>query len=220
MKATTSASCSMEPDSRRSLSMGGGRPCAALRRERAGRVLPPELQLLGQGFQAAGDGRDLLGAILIALLARWRARWPSSVADSPPQPGRGRRGLCLSRRALARISARDESRRIVDEQARLDQLVQCALQLGLVFVGRKPVLQLVLVHPACDWQHTAQQRLLAHFQAENGHNGLAWLMAAFSAMLMARAVFPMEGRAAMMINSPFCRPLVMLSKSPNRWPGR
>ena len=40
-----------------------------------------------------------------------------------------------------------------------------------------------------------------------------WLTAAFWAMLMARAVLPMEGRAAMMISSPFCRPLVMRSSS-------
>ena len=39
------------------------------------------------------------------------------------------------------------------------------------------------------------------------------LMAAFCAMLMASAVLPIEGRAAMMISSPFCRPLVMRSSS-------
>ena len=36
--------------------------------------------------------------------------------------------------------------------------------------------------------------------------------AAFSAMLMAQAVLPMLGRAAMMIRSEACRPLVILSK--------
>ena len=37
------------------------------------------------------------------------------------------------------------------------------------------------------------------------------LTAAFSAMLMAQAVLPMLGRAAMMIRSEACRPLVILS---------
>ena len=36
---------------------------------------------------------------------------------------------------------------------------------------------------------------------------------AFSAMFMANAVFPMEGRAAMMIKSERCRPLVISSRS-------
>ena len=40
-----------------------------------------------------------------------------------------------------------------------------------------------------------------------------WFTAAFCAMLMASAVLPMEGRAAMMMSSPFCRPLVMRSNS-------
>ena len=40
-----------------------------------------------------------------------------------------------------------------------------------------------------------------------------FLMAAFCAMLIAHAVLPIDGRAAMMINSPFCRPLVILSNS-------
>jgi len=37
-------------------------------------------------------------------------------------------------------------------------------------------------------------------------------MAEFCAMLIAQAVFPMEGRAAMMMSSEFWRPLVILSK--------
>ena len=36
-------------------------------------------------------------------------------------------------------------------------------------------------------------------------------VAAFCAMLMPSAVLPIEGRAAMMIRSPFCSPLVMSS---------
>ena len=37
--------------------------------------------------------------------------------------------------------------------------------------------------------------------------------AQFCAMLMAQAVLPMEGRAAMMMSSEFCRPEVILSNS-------
>jgi hypothetical protein len=39
--------------------------------------------------------------------------------------------------------------------------------------------------------------------------------AAFSAMLIASAVLPIEGRAAMMISSPFCSPLVIMSNCLN-----
>ena len=42
----------------------------------------------------------------------------------------------------------------------------------MVFAAQEAGLQLALVHPGLRGQHAAQQRLLAHFQAEDGHDGL------------------------------------------------
>jgi hypothetical protein len=44
-------------------------------------------------------------------------------------------------------------------------------QLVVILAAQKAGLQLALVHPGLRGQHAAQERLLAHFQAENGHRG-------------------------------------------------
>ena len=92
-------------------------------------------------------------------------------------------------------------------------MLQRVLQFPLIFAADEAGLQVALVDACLGGQHTAQERFLVHFQAEDGDDGLVmhWLRSA--AMLMASAVLPMEGRAAMMMSSPFCRPLVMRSKS-------
>ncbi len=50
--------------------------------------------------------------------------------------------------------------------------------------------------------------------------GTFFIIAMCSAMLTANAVLPIDGRAAMMIISPACRPLVISSssKNPDSWP--
>ncbi len=52
-----------------------------------------------------------------------------------------------------------------------DQLAQRILQLFVVFAAQEAFLQPLLVDPGLRGQHAAQQRLLAHLQAEDGHNG-------------------------------------------------
>ncbi len=78
MKATTSASCSMEPDSRRSLSM---RPLVVAASFTGARELRERddghVQFLGHGLQAARNGRDFLRAVFVALCCPA----PGSVAD-------------------------------------------------------------------------------------------------------------------------------------------
>jgi hypothetical protein len=91
----------------------------------------------------------------------------------------------------AHFSQRDAGR-VVDEHARLDQLAQCILQLGVVFLAQEAGLQLALVDPGLRGQHAAQQRLLAHFQAEDGHDGLV-VDGGVLAMLMARRFCPSTG---------------------------
>ena len=71
----------------------------------------------------------------------------------------------------AHFGERDAGR-VVDEHARLDQLAQGVLQLDLIFAAEEAGLQLALVDPGLRGQHAAQQRLLAHFQAEDGDDGV------------------------------------------------
>ena len=47
----------------------------------------------------------------------------------------------------------------------------------------------------------------------NTNTGFSLPNAAFSQRFIAKVVFPMEGRAATMIKSDFCKPAVFLSKS-------
>ena len=61
--------------------------------------------------------------------------------------------------------------RVVDEDAGLDQLVQGILQLDLVFSTDHALLEHLLIDPGLGGEHAAKQRLLAHFQAEDGHHG-------------------------------------------------
>ena len=56
---------------------------------------------------------------------------------------------------------------------RLDQLLQGLLQLALIFSTEESGLQLALVYPGLRGQHAAQQRVFAHFQAEDCDDGLA-----------------------------------------------
>ncbi len=56
---------------------------------------------------------------------------------------------------------------VVDEQSRFNQLLKRILQLLMIFPAEKAGLQLALIDPRLRSQHAAQQRLLAHFQAED-----------------------------------------------------
>ena len=72
--------------------------------------------------------------------------------------------------------------------------------------------QFVRVHRACE--HSMRLSSASFdISSEKTATTLPSRTAAFSAMLMAKAVLPIEGRAAMMIRSDFCRPLVISSRS-------
>ena len=55
----------------------------------------------------------------------------------------------------------------------------------------------------------------ADISRENTATGIWWSTAALRAMFSARAVFPMDGRAARIMRSDFCHPMVMESRVTN-----
>jgi len=101
---------------------------------------------------------------------------------------------------------------VVDEDPGLNQLAQRGLQLFVIFAARKPFCSFCWSTQACEanMRRSSDSLFISRLKTATM---APWLMAAFWAMLMARAVLPIEGRAAMMISSPFCRPLVRRSNS-------
>ncbi len=80
-------------------------------------------------------------------------------------------------------------------------------------MGRKPLRRLEKSIEASD----ESMRMISErvvISSENTATRLAWSTAALRAMFSAKAVFPMLGRAAMMISSPGCSPPVISSRSP------
>ena len=84
--------------------------------------------------------------------------------------------------------------------------------LPLSSLGRKPV-WILREFTIASLASSLRSRLSLLISSENTATTLPSRIAAFCAMLIASAVLPIEGRAAITINSDSCNPLVIRSKS-------
>ena len=160
----TSASCSMAPDSRRSLIIGRlsvrALDAAVQLRQRDHRAL----QLLGQRLQAARDLADLGGAVLVA--AAGAAHQLQVVDDDQPQ-----RAAELARhapRARAQLG-RVQRRRLVDEHLHLAQRSTASARRSHSSFVQPAGAQVLLVDAAQRADHAQRQLRGAHFHREHQH---------------------------------------------------
>ena len=200
-----SASCSSEPDSRRSDSIGrfvGALLGATVElRDRDHR----DLELLGQQLDLPGELRDLELAGLDLLARRHQLQ---VVDDDEPQvvallepPGLG---PDLHHRHVGRV---------VDEQRRLGDLAHLAGQLVPVVVAHLAVAHVVQRDPRLGRQQPHGDLGAAHLQRED-HTGQPVLDRRRPCKIECQgATCPIAGRAATMIIWPACRPLVSSSSS-------
>ena len=200
-----SASCSIAPDSRRSREL---RPLVGARLGRARELRQRDhrhVQLLGQPLQRAADRRDLLLAVLDAAGARDELQ---VVDDHQAEAVLG-----LQAAALGAHLERRERGRVVDEDA--------ATPTG----RRRPWPAAPSPSPAaCRCAAGARRRARRRracaaraapstSRARRSRPSRRCASAAFCAMFRQNDVLPIAGRAATMIRSPFCRPLVFSSRS-------
>ena len=102
---------------------------------------------------------------------------------------------------------------VIDEQGRSLSFATALLKARPIFFGQLSGTQFRLIDLADGGQHTKDQALRRHLQAEYQAPACLCARTAFSTRFMANAVLPIEGLPATIIRSDFCQPEVISSRS-------
>ena len=233
MNITTSASCSIEPDSRRSDKL---RPLVLAVLDRARQLRQRQhrdVQFLGERLQPLGDLADLQHAVLRPRAGRG-AHQLQIIDDDQRQP----LGALQPPAARAQRRQRDR-RRVVDLDRQRGDLARHLHELVEIPLADVAAADAVAGDPRFLAQQAGGQLFGAHFQREDrrrcasaarsGRSARASASSDFAApnaILVASEVLPMPGRPARITRSDGCSPPILASRSrrpvvrPETWPVR
>ena len=205
MNATRSASCSIEPDSRRvaelraMVALAHFRSAAQLR-ERENR----HVKFFRKQLQSARELADFLNAIFVAPTPAHQLQ----IIDYD----QAQSALFGLEAAHLRVQIHQvEPSRVVNEQGRGGKLVHSVGEFVALAFVQESCSEFLAIHARRAAQHTGEQRFLRHFQRKYRYRPFRLPQATCCAMFRAMAVLPMAGRAARMNSSPGLRPPVISS---------
>ena len=126
-----------------------------------------DVEFFGEGFEAAGDGGNFLGAVFVAASLRTHGTGGHELEVVDDDEVEAALGLAESAGFGAHFSEGD-TRGIVDKERRFDQAFEGVDEALAIFAWDESGLDFLRADVRLGGEHAAEERLLRHFEREDG----------------------------------------------------